>query len=90
MTLPALRKHLSSQAWAPLSDPNSALSKTLLSSAFKKKGTDGGINGDASAADQIDVESLKSWALLHCTGKPVDKAHAFFCVLQDGGFEKHE
>ena len=35
VTLAALRKQLTSAAWKPLDDPNSSLSKTLLSPAFK-------------------------------------------------------
>ena len=58
------------------------LGKTLLSENFK----------DASknqSADQIDVVYLKCFALIHCSGKPIDKTNAFYEVLQDGGFEKH-
>ena len=83
VTLAALRRQLSTSAWQPLTDPNSTLSKTLLSAAFKdakKKQT----------AEQIDVNWLKVWALLHCSGKPIDKTRAFFCILQEGGFEKHD
>ena len=36
------------------------------------------------------MEWLKIWALIHCSGKPIDKANALFPILQDGGFEKHE
>ena len=32
---------------------------------------------------------LKCFALMHCSGKPIDKTNAFYCILQDGGFEKH-
>ena len=32
---------------------------------------------------------LKCFALIHCSGKPIDKTHAFYEVLQDGGFERH-
>ena len=58
------------------------LGKTLLSENFK----------DASknqSDDQIDVVYLKCFALIHCSGKPIDKTNAFYEVLQDGGFEKH-
>ena len=27
--------------------------------------------------------------MIHCSGKPIDKTNAFYCILQDGGFEKH-
>ena len=55
----------------------------LLSAAFK----------DASknqSEDQIDADHLKVFSLMHCSGKPVDKTNAFYCILQEGGFEKHE
>ena len=58
------------------------LGKTLLSEHFK----------DASknqSADQIDVTYLKCFALIHCSGKPIDKTNAFYEVLQEGGFERH-
>ena len=59
------------------------LVKTLLSPAFK--------NEDAGhTAEQIDTEYLKIYCIVHCAGKPVDKATELFCILQDGGFEKHE
>ena len=32
---------------------------------------------------------LKCFALIHCSGKPIDKTNAFYEVLQDGGFERH-
>ena len=28
--------------------------------------------------------------MLHCAGKPADKTRALYCILQDGGFEKHD
>jgi len=55
----------------------------LLSEYFK----------DASkgqASDQIDSDILRMFALLHCSGKPIDKTRVFYCILQEGGFEKHE
>lgn len=33
---------------------------------------------------------LKIFSLMHCSGKMIDKTNAFFCILQEGGFEKHE
>lgn len=27
---------------------------------------------------------------MHCSGKTIDKTNALFCILQDGGFERHE
>ena len=83
VTLAALRNHLKTPSWKPLDDPNSTLSKTLLSDAFKSKER-------GTGADQIDAEHLKVFGLLHCSGKPIDKTNAFFCILQEGGFEKHD
>ena len=59
------------------------LVKALLSPAFKnaKKG---------HTEEQIDVDWLKLFSICHCAGKPIDKADALFCVLQEGGFERHE
>ena len=30
------------------------------------------------------------FALLHCAGKPLDKAKTLYCLLQKGGFEKQK
>ena len=27
---------------------------------------------------------------MHCAGKAMDKAKALYCILQDGGFERHQ
>ena len=83
VTLQALRKALPTPAWAPLNDPSSVLAQVLLSEHFKdsSKGT---------APDQIDVEILNLFALLHCAGKPIDKTRVLYGILQEGGFEKHE
>ena len=83
VTLKALRKILNSEAWAPLADPQSTLSKVLLSEHFKNE-------SKGQAPDQIDSDYLRMFALLHCAGKPEEKARVFFCILQDGGFEKHD
>ena len=83
VTLQALRNELKTGAWKDLENPASKLGKTLLSKAFKdeKKGT---------KDDQIDAEMLKLYGLLNCSGKPIDKTNAFYCILQEGGFERHE
>ena len=82
VTLMSLRQALPTAAWRDLMDPVSALSKTLLSQQFK---------GEGHNADQIDVNTLKMFSLLHCASKkPIEKAKALYCILQDGGFEKHE
>ena len=82
VTLATLREQLKTPSWKPLDDPNSALSKTLLSSAFKNSTKN-------QEADQIDADWLRVFALLHCSGKPIDKTNAFYNILQEGGFEKH-
>jgi len=83
VTLWSLRKALPTAAWLPLTQPQSPISQVLLSAPFKndKKG---------QTEEQIDVETLKIFALLHCAGKPADKTRALYCILQDGGFEKHD
>ena len=63
-------------------DAGSELSKTLLSPEFKSEGHN---------ADQIDVTTLKMFSLLHCKHKkPLEKAKALYCILQDGGLTAHE
>jgi len=82
VTLASLRAQLTTPSWKPLEDPNSVLGKVLLSDSFKDE-------KKSQAADQIDVDRLKCFSLIHCSGKPIDKTNAFYCILQDGGFEKH-
>lgn len=83
VTLAALAEALPTSAWAPLKDPSSQLANILLDDAFKNPEKN-------QAADQIDVEILTLVALLHCSGKPIDKTRAFYCILQEGGFEAHD
>ena len=83
VTREALRKQLTTSAWSSLSDPNSKLSQILLSPQFKD-------STKSQDAEQIDVVFLKIFSLMHCSGKIIDKANAFYCILQEGGFEKHE
>jgi len=80
-TLQALRQALPTDAWRDLLDNDSALAKTLLSPQFK---------GNGHNADQIDINTLKMFSLLHCASKkPIEKATAFYCILQEGGLEAH-
>ena len=82
VTLQSLRKVLPTQAWAPLSDNGSLLSKLLLSDAFKADGT---------PPQGIDAQNLRCFALLHCVGKSIDKARALYEILQGvGGLQRHE
>lgn len=54
----------------------------LLSDAFKDE-------EKGMAPDQIDVTYLMCMGLLHCQGKPKEKAEVFYNILQDGGFQSH-
>lgn len=85
VTLQALRKALPSAAWEPLNDPKSKLTEVLLSAFFKNE-------EKGQAADQVDSEYLKMFALLHCRApkKGKDKAEILYGLLQEGGFEAHE
>ena len=83
VTTEALSKQLTTAAWQPLKDPNSSLSKVLLSPQFKDSEKN-------QSSEQIDVVWLKVFSLMHCSGKIIDKTNAFYCILQEGGFEKHE
>lgn len=81
----ALAETLSTPAWAGLTDPSSPLGEFLLSDAFKngKKGL---------SYDQIDVDYLILFGMLHCRDKsrPERKAVGFYEVLQDGGLQNHQ
>lgn len=83
MTLEQLSQFFDSPAWEPLKDADSTLAKVLLSSVFKdaEKGTD---------AHQIDVDTLKCFALFHCQAKKRAKAEALYNILQEGGLAAHE
>ena len=82
VTLAALRTQLPTPSWKPLESPDSMLGKVLLSDSFKDAKQN-------QSPDQIDVTFLKCFALIHCSGKPIDKTNAFYEVLQEGGFERH-
>ena len=83
VTLASLRQQLNTPVWKDLDNADSTLGKILLSQYFKdeKKGHD---------ANQISVEFLKMYALMHCVGTNMDKASAFYLILQEGGFERHD
>ena len=81
VTLAALRTRLETPAWKPLEDEESALSKFLLSAAFKDEG---------QGADEVSVQALSIFALLNCPGKVADKAEHLYNLLQDGGLEAHK
>jgi len=42
------------------------------------------------AADQIDLDFLILFGILHCQGQPADKAEQFYNVLQEGGKTAHD
>ena len=46
--------------------------------------------GKTLEAGQIDVEALLAFSVLHCSGKPADKTHALFNIIQEGGLEAHD
>ncbi len=79
-----MKLQLHTKAWAGLDSPDSNLGKYLLSSAFKnpKNGTE---------ADQIDVDYLLLFGVLHCRDKAKceRKAIGFYDILQEGGMESH-
>ena len=83
VTLSSLHKVLPTKAWAPLADIESKLAKVLLSDEFKDPKAN-------QQPDQIDVGILIMFCLLHCAGKPYDRAVVLYGILQDGGLEAHE
>jgi len=72
VTIDALRKEFTTPAWADLQKEESPLNQILTSQHFKKANLE---------HDQIDVDYLKLIGLLHCAGKPRDKAAAFYGIL---------
>lgn len=81
VTLAALRSRLETAAWRTLEDEESSLSKFLLSAAFKDEG---------AGSDEISIQALTIFALLHCPGKVPDKAEHLYNLLQDGGLGAHQ
>ena len=72
VTIEALAKEFTTPAWADLAKENSPLNQILTTPYFKKANLE---------HDQIDVDYLRLMGLLHCAGKPRDKAVAFYSVL---------
>ena len=86
VSIQALCKALPTDAWRPLTDPDSRLSQTLLSEQFKDP-------RQGETATQIDVLYLKMFSVLHCvTGKKgqIEKARVLYNLLQEGGFDVHK
>lgn len=82
VTLDALAKEFTSQAWSGLADDESIVSQVLLSSAFKDE-----TKGQTAA--QIDKNFLILFGILHCQGTPKDKAEKWYGILQEGGKSVH-
>jgi hypothetical protein len=82
VTIDTLKAQFTTPAWGSLANQDSVLSKILLSDSFKnaEKG---------QAADQIDRDWLVCYGIIHCAGKPMDKAIAFYNILQEGGLDAH-
>ena len=83
VTIQSLSEELTTPAWEDLKNEESQLYKFLCSPIFKnqRKGHN---------KDEIDTEYLRIFALLHCAGKAVEKAHVYYEMLQEGGIEKHK
>ena len=83
MTIETLKAEFTTPAWADIGQPDSGLYKLLSSAHFKdeKKG---------HTVEQIDADFLRVFGLLHCGGKPRDKAICLYGILQEGGLERHE
>ena len=81
VTMKSLREVLNSTAWNGLESADSDIGKILNSEYFKdsEKGT---------AEGQIDADLLRMFSLLVCQGKGDAKARAFYCILQEGSFDK--
>jgi hypothetical protein len=82
VTLDSLVKHLTSPSWAPLKDPNSVVSKILLSGRFKD-------DDSGETEEQINFNILAMFALVMCSGKAVEKVEVFYNILQEGGVQDH-
>ena len=80
-----LAEELDTPLWKKVADPSSDIRKLLEHDAFQ------GENSDLSQG-RIDKNKLIMFGLLNCVGnkKPMSKARALYCILQDGGFEQHE
>lgn len=85
VSMRTLSDKFATPAWAALDDESSAISKALLSDAFKNAKM-------GQKADQIDYETLMMFGLLHCQDRshPMEKAKGFYELLQEGGFERHQ
>ena len=80
-----LATELNTTLWKKVTDGSSALRKLLEQPAFQ------GENSDLDLG-RIDKNKLIMFGLLNCVDskKPMAKAKGLYCILQDGGFEKHD
>ena len=85
MSFDALAAELNTPLWKTLSNKDSELRKFLETPAFQSSESD-------LSAGTIDSTKLIMFGILNCVdGKvPMKKARAFYCILQEGGFERHE
>ena len=82
VTVEDLKTELNTDAWEDLGDESTVLYRFLTSSIFKNK-------TKKQKDDQIDVENLGLFALLHCPGNPQDKAEYLYSVIRHGNTENH-
>jgi len=68
---------LSTPAWSGLGDPESNLHKLLLSNLFSHE-------AQHAFNPCCNANMLRVFGLLHCKGKPADKAKHFYWLLQEG------
>ena len=78
VTFHAISQNFTTKAWVPLHERKSELSLFLMQHLQHEN------------KEAFDFESLMIFGLLHCVDRsnPVNKAKAFFSVLQDGGSAK--
>ena len=70
ISLAALANQCTTTAWSGLRDPNSRISKVVTHKVFQK-----------NEPGQISVDSLITFAVLHCTGKAKEKSIVLFSLL---------
>ena len=93
VSLENLRKALPTEAWADLDNADSRLVKVLKSDVFKQDIKDDEGNDVKMGENDLSVEYLKLWSLIHCDAgkkKQNNKAKELYNILQDGGLEAHE
>ena len=79
VTTESLRGEFSTSAWQELDDEQSPLYKIITSNIFKNT---------RYREEQIDAETLALFAILHCSGRQVDKAEHLYSTIQEGSNDK--